>query len=299
MADYPKARVIVVSLPVTKGDWLSTIPNPPNLDVELSTRASEVTLADVKSQLAKLSFDEAGRLAIQSPPALDVELSTRASEATLSAIKSKADNLDMALSELAGAVREEVVKALREELTSGDPETTRLLSQVVVDALREVDVATKPDLEPLRALVDDGIKGLMRSIGDAGPSPGNIAGATVLHQLQSIRYAVDVGLRWSLFSLLTTTPLDANASFVSGADDLYLRAHRTVVAHAFADTAGTMYIEQSPDNVNWDIVEYTDVPAGVGTALVTIVKSRFVRFRYVNGPAAQTVFRFAKRYNFA
>jgi len=74
------------------------IQNPPNLDVALSTRASESTLSGIKAQTDKLTFDAANRLAIQNPPNLDVALSTRASETTLSAIKSKTDNIDVTLS---------------------------------------------------------------------------------------------------------------------------------------------------------------------------------------------------------
>jgi hypothetical protein len=54
-----------------------------NLDVSLSSRASETTLLAIKAQLDKLSFDENNRLAIQDLPNLDVPLSSRASETTL------------------------------------------------------------------------------------------------------------------------------------------------------------------------------------------------------------------------
>ncbi|MEM4531665.1 MAG: hypothetical protein QXY39_07345, partial [Thermofilaceae archaeon] len=46
-----RLQVGVASLPVAKGDWLSAIPNPPNLDVALSTRASESTLVAVRDRL--------------------------------------------------------------------------------------------------------------------------------------------------------------------------------------------------------------------------------------------------------
>jgi len=69
------------------------VANPPNLDVALSTRASESTLSAIKAQTDKLTFDTANRLAIQNPPNLDVALSTRASESTLAGIKSQTDKL--------------------------------------------------------------------------------------------------------------------------------------------------------------------------------------------------------------
>jgi hypothetical protein len=82
----------VLSFPVAKGDWLSVLPNPSNLDVALSTRASETTLSAIKTQTDKLTFDASNRLkvlleSLPNPPNLDVALSTRASESTLSALK--------------------------------------------------------------------------------------------------------------------------------------------------------------------------------------------------------------------
>ena len=103
----------------------------------------------------------------------------------------------------------------------------------------------------------------------------------------------------ALFDYLTSIALAANASFTSVTDDMASCSRRTIVAHAFADQAGDMYIEQSPDNINWDIIETASVSANTGTALIVLVKSRYIRFRYVNGATAQTVFRFAKRYSFA
>lgn len=69
-----------------------------NLDTTLSSRASESTLAGIKSQTDKLRFDGNSYLyvnaaVVANPPNLDVALSTRASESTLSGIKSKTDKL--------------------------------------------------------------------------------------------------------------------------------------------------------------------------------------------------------------
>jgi len=82
-----------------------TAANPPNLDVALSTRASETTLSAIKAQTDKLTFDAANRLTVNAavvanPSNLDVALSTRASESTLSSILSKLDvNLSTRLSD--------------------------------------------------------------------------------------------------------------------------------------------------------------------------------------------------------
>jgi hypothetical protein len=151
----------------------------------------------------------------------------------------------------------------------------------------------------VRALIDDGIKGVLRSIGDAGASPTNAPGSTALYWLSNTYTRIYQMVSRSDFTVLSSTPLAANSSFTSSSDDRSERCHRTVIAHAYADQPGTLYIEQSPDGTNWDIVESTSVAANTGTALITVVKSKYVRFRYVNGANAQTVFRLAKRYNFS
>jgi hypothetical protein len=84
---------------------VESVANPSNLDVALSTRASESTLSGIKTQTDKLTFDTSNYLqvnvkAIVNPSNLDVALSTRASETTLSELSGKfpsavslADNL--------------------------------------------------------------------------------------------------------------------------------------------------------------------------------------------------------------
>jgi len=114
--------VDVATIPVTKGDWLSAIPNPSNLDVALSTRASESTLSGIKSQTDKLTFDTSSYLQVNvkstvNPSNLDVALSTRASESTLSAIKSKTDNLDVALSTRASETTLSGIKSQTDKLS--------------------------------------------------------------------------------------------------------------------------------------------------------------------------------------
>jgi len=68
---------------------VKSIVNPPNLDVQLSTRASETTLQDIKSQTDKLSFDGSNNLLM----ALNADNVGIAKETTLGSIKSKTDKL--------------------------------------------------------------------------------------------------------------------------------------------------------------------------------------------------------------
>jgi hypothetical protein len=87
----------------------------------------------------------------------------------------------------------------------------------------------------------------------------------------------------------TTTALAANASITLGPWDAI--DYRSICISVFADQAGTLYIEQSPNNTNWDVSEAISVSANVGQGIIREIAARYVRVRYVNGPAAQTVFR--------
>ena len=89
---------------------LDSIPNPSNLDVALSTRASEATLSAIKNALASVGTDKIRASIVDSLPAgtnkigsvdvaslpnpsnLDVALSTRASESTLSSFVGTPDS---------------------------------------------------------------------------------------------------------------------------------------------------------------------------------------------------------------
>ena len=87
----------------------------------------------------------------------------------------------------------------------------------------------------------------------------------------------------------TTATLGANASVTLGSWDAL--NYKYINISVFADQAGTLYIEQSPDNTNWDISESISVSANVGQAISREIVARYVRVRYVNGATAQTKFR--------
>ena len=107
------AKVAGASL--TARDWSLDFARLQNIDVALSSRASESTLAGIKAQTDKLAFDASSRLRINAevvanPPNLDVALSSRASESTLSSFSSKfpsatalADNLGNPTTTLVGS----------------------------------------------------------------------------------------------------------------------------------------------------------------------------------------------------
>jgi hypothetical protein len=87
----------------------------------------------------------------------------------------------------------------------------------------------------------------------------------------------------------TTTPLPASGSWTSPVDNK-LETGR-IVGSIIADQAGTLYVEQSPDNVNWDIVDSFSVSANTGLKFSVEKVVQYARVRFVNGVTAQTVFR--------
>jgi hypothetical protein len=87
----------------------------------------------------------------------------------------------------------------------------------------------------------------------------------------------------------TTTPLLANKSWTSPVDNWFSTGR--LVGTVFADQPGTLYVEQSPDGTNWDVVKYFSVSANAGLGFSVEKVAPYARVRYVNGPADQTVFR--------
>ncbi len=87
----------------------------------------------------------------------------------------------------------------------------------------------------------------------------------------------------------TTSPLAANASWTSAVDDSPYT--RFVCGYAYSDQAGTLYVEQSPDGVNWDLADSYSVSGGAAVRFSVEKLLPYARVRYVNGAAAQTVFR--------
>jgi len=103
----------------------------------------------------------------------------------------------------------------------------------------------------------------------------------------------------TMLSLETTTPLGANAEYVGQTQDRTYRTHAWFHAMAYADVDGTIYIDQSHDGTNWDLVSSAGLTGGAGTALSARITARYIRIRYLNGAVAQTTFRFGRRVTLA
>ena len=87
----------------------------------------------------------------------------------------------------------------------------------------------------------------------------------------------------------TTTPLLAAATFTGTGVDVSV--YPSVVVAALTDQAGTLYIEFSPDNTNWDSSLSFTVTASVNEVHRITVTRQYFRVRFTNGAVNQTYFR--------
>lgn len=88
----------------------------------------------------------------------------------------------------------------------------------------------------------------------------------------------------------TTTALGASGTYTT-ATPFSLTPYKTIVGSVYSDQSGTLLVEQSWDNTNWDVQSSISVTGGTGQGFdITIVAPKG-RLSYTNGTAAQTVFR--------
>src|ERR1039457_4612683 len=104
------------------------------------------------------------------------------------------------------------------------------------------------------------------------------------------------GVSYNLNDLTTetTTPLAAAASFTGASHDTSAWSYVRFRVLAASDKAGTVYVEQSDDQVNWFqtseeapvITDFTEA----SIVVESLITMRYVRAAYVNGATAQTDF---------
>lgn len=100
---------------------------------------------------------------------------------------------------------------------------------------------------------------------------------------------VDIGKNIQTASTNTTSVLGGSATYTGTL--FSTGGNARITGTVFADVAGTLYIDQSSDGTNYDIITTVAVSAGVGTSFSIEVFSPNARVRYVNGATIQTVFR--------
>jgi len=158
-------------------------------------------------------------------------------------------------------------------------------------------IIIKKALEPfLKALIDDTIKGLLRSIGDTGDAPANVTGETMLKRLSDVEdHLYYLRRRYSSIlekATITTSPLGANASFTQAWVDYFWVLYAHLMYLCYSDVSGTMYSEFSHngiDVIREDSLSYTG-GSKTGNLIDTKILCQYARVRYVNGATAQGVF---------
>lgn len=96
----------------------------------------------------------------------------------------------------------------------------------------------------------------------------------------------------------TTTSLAASATYTGTSRDAGSTAvYQVFCARAFADQAGTLYIDDSTDGTTWRTVSSVAVTANECKTLEARVLARYNRVRFVNGASAQAAFRVTSGYH--
>lgn len=72
-----------------------------------------------------------------------------------------------------------------------------------------------------------------------------------------------------------------------------------VVGLVFADQAGTLHIEQSTDQTNWDVDTTYAIVASNGKGFKEEIFAPYVRVRFTNGATPQGTFRITTRFSSA
>lgn len=91
----------------------------------------------------------------------------------------------------------------------------------------------------------------------------------------------------------TTTPLGANGTITVG--PIQTDTAQNIAGSVFSDKAGTLFIEQTFDGINFDISVSQAVAANTPASFSQAIIAPVVQLRYVNGGVAQTAFRLYSR----
>jgi len=123
---------------------------------------------------------------------------------------------------------------------------------------RVVEDEVKPYI---RALVDDAVKGLLRSLGDAGPTPANKTGETILNRLYNIQ-----AYTHSMYDSLIHRV--GYSTSTSAALTLTLSLHHRSTGRSHIEvgvkssSTGDFYVEGSHDSVRWIPIATVTIAAG-------------------------------------
>ena len=195
-----------------------------------------------------------------------------ATEDTLALVKTAVEIIDNFISGTKGLVTEDNSAAILAKL------------DIALSALRDAICAAGVDTKTLNDLY-----GYLARYSQL-PSDLTAAGNLKLSiQESAIMTPQDLQAQLRTLHASTTTALAASASWTSASEEVLTFGR--ITGTVFADVAGTLYVEQSPDNTNWDVVDSWSVSAGAGLGFSVELVGRYVRIRFTNGATAQTTFR--------
>jgi len=123
------------------------------------------------------------------------------------------------------------------------------------------------------------------------PNIDLISGGTGFPTNQWLYWLRERGLIDPTYTLLTNTPLGANASFISGWADFGGFGYGFTQVHilAYSDQNGTLYADFSDDQTHYLTVQ-ASLTGGSAATITSRTYGRYFRVRYTNGGTAQTVF---------
>jgi len=115
-------------------------------------------------------------------------------------------------------------------------------------------------IDRLDALIDDTIKGVLRSIGDAGDSPVNTAGETALKRLSTIQIYMG-NLRDSLSPRSVYNSSTASALSVSIDLSSYTKGRSYIEVWVKSSAAADFNVYGSTDNASWRLIDTLSLSA--------------------------------------
>ena len=158
-----------------------------------------------------------------------------------------------------------------------------------------VDAVTVQDIAELTAEITAGRGAMVGSQAIAVQAVGGTIGTVSTVSTVTTATTLTTGNIQSIQTQFTdsTTALAASAAFTGTTRDITTSPRRNrVTVRAFADQAGTLFVEQSRDSTTWrnPATHSVTVAAGETRQLTVDIVTRYWRVRYVNGATLQSVF---------
>lgn len=122
--------------------------------------------------------------------------------------------------------------------------------------------------------------------------PGSYATEPLpVNQVSTVTATANIGTYGGVVYTDSSANLAISATFTGTSRDAGSTVgYGVFAANAFADQAGTLYIDKSTDATTWRAAAQIAVAANVPASLKIAITTRYNRVRFVNGPVAQTAF---------